>query len=219
MTSIDEKKEDDLFADYEDVHVVDENDEQYFEEEQPVLEEDEKNENKNENKYLGLEEDEDQKDSYISQAPEWRTFANTPGSFDAIRTGRALRGHQSLTTIIGDGGKDKRLQRLQELINKTSRTDEEIFNDMITQYSYLLNINSNTRDDLIENISPYIKKIKYKNALVTLMAYSCIVDGKIKKDKVESILKLVTDGTSVKIRIPDIYRYAFMIFNILKKKE
>jgi hypothetical protein len=210
-------KEDDLFADYEDVHVVDENDAQYFEEEvQP--EEDEKNENKNENKYLGLEEDsEDQKDSYISQAPEWRVFANTPGSFEAIRTGRALRGHQALTTVIGEGGKDKRLQRLQELINKTSRTDEEIFNDMITQYSYYLNINPNMRDDLIENISPYIKKIKYKNALVTLMAYSCIVDGKIKKDKIESILKLVTDGTSVKVRIPDIYRYIFMILNILKR--
>jgi hypothetical protein len=212
--------DDNLFGDYEDVHKVDENDEKYFEEIEPIYEEPEYKEVR---EYRGLEEDEDINEkknklgeSFINPGPEWRVFANTPGSFDSIRTGKALSGNRMLSTVIGEGGKDNRLQRIQELINKTSRTDEEIFNDSLVQFSQRLNINSAMRDSLIENIVPYIKKIKYKNALTTLLAYICIKNGKIDAEKMEKTLKAVVKETPIKIRLPDMYRYAFMILDVIK---
>jgi hypothetical protein len=48
--------DDNLFGDYEDVHKVDENDEKYFEEIEPIYEEPEYKEVR---EYRGLEEDED----------------------------------------------------------------------------------------------------------------------------------------------------------------
>ena len=75
------------------------------------------------------------------------------------------------------------------------------------------------RDSLIEYIAPYIKKIKYKNALTTLLAYVCIENGKINNKKMEKDLESAIKDTPIKIRLPDMYRYAFMILEIMKERK
>jgi hypothetical protein len=229
--SIDEEE---LFANVEYVdHVIDENklEESYYDEDDDhKIRENEYEENLNEerdedraNRFYEDEEKAPRKgESYINPGPEWRSFVDNPKSFDAVRTGQALAGDRMLSTMIEKGkGKDKRLQRIHELVDKTSRTDEEMFNIALVTWAFKLNIDSKVRDGIIEHIVPNIKKIKYKNSLVTLLAYVCIEHGKLKKDRVPVVLEDVTRGTNLKskIREPDIFRYAFMILNILKRRK
>jgi len=210
--------EDDLFADYQDIRVDD--DEKFWEEATVEQEEPIENQIDENNDVFEYQEDEKKNrsgESWINPSAEWRLFAGS--TLEAVRTGKAARGNRLLSTLIEGGKGDKRLQRLQDLINKTSRTDEEVFNDVITQYAALLNINPKVRDDLIEYVVPYIRKIKYKNALTTLLAYVCIENGKINNTKMEKILEIAIKDTPHKIRLPDMYRYAFMILSLTKKKE
>lgn len=154
--------------------------------------------------------------SYISQAPEWRTFTDDAKSFNAVRTGQALKGNRMLETKIGDNPK---LQRIQDMLSKLSRTDEEQFNNLLLFCSIQLNISKKITESLIEDIVPHIKRIKYKNALTTLLAYLCIKNGEISKKRVEIVIEEATRNTKYKIRIPDVYRYCFMILDILKEKR
>lgn len=154
--------------------------------------------------------------SYISQAPEWRTFSEDAKSFNAVRTGQALKGNRMLETKISENPK---LQKIQDMLSKLSRTDEEQFNNLLLFYSINLNISKKTTESLIEHIVPFIKRIKYKNALTTLLAYLCIKNGEIDKKRIPIVIEEATRNTKYKIRIPDVYRYCFMIIDILKNKR
>jgi hypothetical protein len=158
-------------------------------------------------------------ESYISQQPEWRTFLDNPKSFESIRTGQALKGNRLLSTMI----ENKKLQRIQNIIDKTSRTDEEAFNIAVITCAFELNISTKISEQLIGDIAPHINKIKYKNALITLLAYMCIDKTnydkiKINHEKIKIVLDEATRGTKYKIRLPDMYRYVFMLLDILKKQ-
>src|SRR5271163_2762475 len=118
--------EDDLFADYQDIRVDD--DEKFWEEATVEQEEPIENQIDENNDVFEYQEDEKKNrsgESWINPSAEWRLFAGS--TLEAVRTGKAARGNRLLSTLIEGGKGDKRLQRLQDLINKTSRTDEEVF--------------------------------------------------------------------------------------------
>src|SRR5579862_1952936 len=82
-----------------------------------------------------LEDEYKDAETYISQAPEWRVFLENSKSWEAVRTGQALTSNRLLSTMI----ENKKLQKIQELVDKTSRTDEESFNIALTTCAVLLN--------------------------------------------------------------------------------
>jgi len=154
---------------------------------------------------FGGEEDIEEKDIIIEGA-EWRVFSDDPKSFEKSRIGMS----EFLTTYIDD----PKLQRLQEIITRTSRTDEENFKFSLVNYAAMINVDKSLVSS-INNIIPKIKKIKYKNALVFMMAYVCISpDKSINEKNVKRVMDYL-NKTKLDITTSDIIRYCFLIQNIL----
>ncbi len=146
---------------------------------------------------IGDEED------YQRYAPKFEEKATMK---DFERTGITSITGSMGTSIDARTAEGKRLNPMQQLINRISKTSDETFAKKLSKITE--EINEPLSQEIIQ-ILPKIEKLKYKNPNAFLLGYMSLINGRLDAEHAQNIFK--KHGEHLNVSHPDIVRYGLYL--------
>jgi len=156
--------------------------------------------------YAAFAERDDEED-YQEYVPRFEEKATLK---DFERTGTTSITGIMGTTIKTRTAEGRRLNPMQQLMNRISKTAEETFAKKLYKISEEIKIQLSQG---IVQILPSVDKLRYKNPNAFLMGYMSLINGRLDGEKAQDLFK--KHGEQLNISHSDIVRYGLYLQNLL----